>query len=224
MHKTKLKGSIPRFPLYETVIIFDKSGHKEKGEIWSRHRDGTYKVRILKTGKMRDRIPEKNLTGNLIGKSIEMDSLIGRHIGGIYLFNVPGFAGEASRWFKVGKSDVDMHERLKSYTTAYPWDFHVWGLILFEERPTNLKRYEKIQAAEGKILNKYRALGKTVMRYKYQKTSEWIKLLTDPDIAEMKETMGKAAKDTGGKLTWFPDGHVIQFPKGSISAPEVIPR
>ena len=175
------------------------------------HKDGTYRVDWL--GKFvetyTDKVPQTHIRTRKTGRSASLDELKGQAIPGVYVLNVPKCE---KHWYKIGISEADIEKRVVSYITAYPWDFNVVAIMLFNLNIADWKRYRLIRDAEREILKTF-AKSKIKSDALRMPNSEWVNLKTTAETNQLKDTMQKVADKHGAAFTWFGDTHTIKWPK-----------
>ena len=136
-------------------------------------------------------------------RSIELEELKGLQLGGVYVFTVSGFA---KRHFKIGMSEDDIYNRLMSYTTSYPKNYWLHGLILY---PNTWHKYLHTRDAESTLHRMFKDKG--VYGYPNQKRTEWFSL-PPKEQKQLWAKMEEIAQKTGGSFAHFEKTHEITLP------------
>eukprot|EP00661_Eupelagonemidae_sp_cell13_P001553 gene1553-46_t len=157
------------------------------------HRDGRYSVNWQ--GKWRDtfsKLEEKSVRPRRSGRDIGLNQLKGKDVGGIYVLNVP-LCNKS--YYKVGIAKNDIERRVRDYTTAYPWDYHIVAIMVYDYRGGDTwKRYFNIPKAEKMILGSFPA--KNMVSggpNKMDRGSEWLDLPKKEDVHKLRDVMEKVA-------------------------------
>eukprot|EP00666_Eupelagonemidae_sp_cell4sb_P003945 gene3945-1028_t len=116
---------------------------------------------------------------------------------GLYCINVPKCV---KGYYKVGMSEGDIEKRLCQYAGVYPWGFHIVCLLLFPEGPL---RYANVREAEKELLKHFK--DQVIISYDGMKSSEWLRLHTKKQIADLRLQFELLAAKYDAKLTWFSD-------------------
>ncbi len=172
------------------------------------HKDGTYTLNWMgeHAGTFTKNVPAAKIRIRMTGRSVGLDDLKGKGIGGIYVLNVPK---AVKNYYKIGRADDDIERRVGSYITAYPWDFYVVAIMVWDTVPDDSKRYVAIHAAEKEILN---AFPHKVMNHPRMQSSEWVVLNNPAETKKLRETMEKVALKHKVRVSWFGESHEIKWP------------
>ena len=86
------------------------------------------------------------------GRDVGLNELRGRDVTGIYVLIVPK---AVKSYYKIGTSESDLEKRVGSYITAYPWDFNVVAIMVYDLKLSNHLRYLKVRQAEKDIIKAF---------------------------------------------------------------------
>ena len=136
-------------------------------------------------------------------RCVGLSEIKNKRLPGLYCFNVPRCV---KGYYKVGMSEGDLEKRLCQYAGVYPWGFSIWALLLFPEGPM---RYANVRAAEKELLKHFK--DQVIINYDGMKSSEWLRLHTKKQKADLKLQFEILAEKYDAKLSWFATSHEIKL-------------